>query len=83
MEWKMSIYIEQLREQAGLGGPGAALANELLVITEQHEQGLLSDDEYSFLVIDIADVRAEAEIANDEIACRFIINAAMALSQFA
>ena len=78
----MSIYIEQLREQAGLGGPGASLANELLVLTEQHEAGILSNDEYSFLVIDIADVRAEAEIANDEIACRFIINAAMALSQF-
>ena len=30
--------LEELREVAGLGGPAAALANDLLVIRDQYEQ---------------------------------------------
>jgi hypothetical protein len=72
--------IEQLRELAGLGGPAAKLANELLVIREQYEANELSLEEYQFLVQEIADVRAQQELASDEIACRYIIAAARALS---
>ncbi len=71
--------LEQLREAAGLGGPAAALANELLVIRENYEQGQLSKEEYEYLINEIADIRAQQELATDEVACRWIVAAAKAL----
>jgi hypothetical protein len=74
----MSI-LNDLREQAGLGGPAAALANELLVIHENYANGELTSEEYGFLLQEIADIRAQQELASDEIACRWIVAAAQAL----
>jgi hypothetical protein len=74
----MSI-LNELREQAGLGGPAASLANELLVIHENYAQGELTSEEYAFLIQEIADIRAQQELASDEIACRWIVAAASAL----
>lgn len=74
----MSI-LNDLREQAGIGGPAASLANELLVIHENYAQGQLSSEEYAFLLQEIADIRAQQELASDEIACRWIVAAASAL----
>ena len=74
----MSI-LNDLREQAGMGGPAASLANELLVIRENFEQGQLSKEEYDYLLSEIASVRAQQELASDEIACRWIAAAANAL----
>ena len=71
--------LEQLREVAGLGGPAASLANELLVIHENYAQGQLTSEEYGFLLQEIADIRAQQELASDEIACRWIVAAASAL----
>jgi len=71
----MSI-LNDLREQAGLGGPAASLANELLVIHENYAQGQLTSEEYAFLLQEIADIRAQQELASDEIACRWIVAAA-------
>ena len=68
--------LNELREAAGLGGPVAALANELLVIRENYETGQLSREEYEFLLSEIASVRAQQELATDEIACRWIVAAA-------
>ena len=70
------IMLNELREAAGLGGPVAALANELLVIRENYETGQLSREEYEFLLSEIASVRAQQELATDEIACRWIVAAA-------
>ena len=75
----MSI-LNELREQAGLGGPAASLANELLVIRENYEQGQLTTEEYNFLLQEIADIRAQQELASDEIACRWIVAAAQGLA---
>jgi hypothetical protein len=72
--------LEELREVAGLGGPAAVLANDLLVIREQYEQGELSVEEYQYLVNQIAEVRAGQDLANDEQAFRYIVTAANALS---
>ena len=72
--------LEQLREMAGLGGPAAVLANELLVIREQYETQQLSLEEYQYLVTQIAEVRAAQDLSNDEQACRYIIAAAQALA---
>ena len=72
--------LEQLREMAGLGGPAAVLANELLVIREQYETQQLSLEEYQYLVTQIAEVRAAQDLSNDEQACRYIIAAAQAVA---
>ena len=78
----MSI-LNDLREQAGMGGPTAALANELLVIRENFERGELSKEEYEFLLTEIASVRAQQELASDEIACRWIVAVAGVLMSLA
>ena len=74
--------IEELREVAGMGGPAAGLANELLVIRQQYENQELTLEEYQFLVDQIAEVKAAQELSSDEQACRYIIAAAKALSTF-
>lgn len=71
--------LDQLREQAGLGGVTAPLANEMMVIRENYESGHLSREEYEYLIQEIADVRAQDELASDEVACRWIVAAANAL----
>lgn len=71
--------LEQLREQAGLGGPAAALANEILVMHDNYTTGQLTKEEYDFLLQEIKDVRAQQDLANDEMACRFICQAAQIL----
>jgi hypothetical protein len=77
----MNEYLESLREQAGLGSSAAQLANELLVLTDQRATGELTDEEYQFLVTEIADIRAQQELANDEVACRYIVQMAQVLAQ--
>lgn len=72
--------LEQLRETAGMGGPAASLANEMLVIRDNYEQGAYTAEEYQFLLNEIADIRAQQELATDEIACRYIVMAAKALA---
>lgn len=81
MERKMNEYLESLREQAGLGGSAAQLANELLVLNDKRATGELTDEEYQFLVSEIAEVRAQQELADDEIACRYIVQMAQILAQ--
>jgi hypothetical protein len=77
----MNEYLESLREQAGLGGSASQLANELLVLTDKRATGELTDEEYQFLVTEIADIRAQQELANDEVACRYIVQMAQILAQ--
>lgn len=74
--------LEELREVAGLGGPAAGLANELLVLRDQYESQQLNLEEYQFLVNQIAEVRAAQELSNDEISMRYIVAAAQALALF-
>lgn len=77
MERKMmEQLLAQIREQAGLGGPTASLANELLVISEQYQAGEITREEFDFVVKDIANVKAATQLANDEVACRWVIAAA-------
>lgn len=73
------MILEQLREVAGLGGPAAQLANELLVLADKKAIGELSQEEFEYLVREIADIRAQQDLANDEIACRWIVAAAQAI----
>lgn len=80
MHGKVDNMLEQLREVAGMGGPAAVLANELLVLREQYESQELSLEEFQFLVQQIVEVRAAQELATDEQALRYIVSAATALS---
>jgi hypothetical protein len=80
MEGKIMSIMNELREQAGLGGPAASLANEILVIRENYEQGQLTEEEYLFLLKEIAEIRAQQELASDEISMRWIVAVAQGLS---
>lgn len=73
------MILEQLREVAGVGGPAAQLANELLVLADKKAIGELNQEEFEYLVREIADIRAQQDLANDEIACRWIVAAAQAI----
>jgi hypothetical protein len=74
--------LEQLREAAGMGGPAAALANQLLVIRQQYENHELTQEEYQFMIQQIAEVNAAQDLANDEQAFRFIVQSAQLLYNF-
>jgi len=74
--------LEQLREVAGLGGPAAVLANELLVLREQYESEQLNKDEYQFLVQQIWEVKAAQELSSDEQSFRYIVSVAQAMYMF-
>jgi hypothetical protein len=74
--------LEELREVAGMGGPAAGLANELLVLREQYESEQLSKDEYQFLVQQLWEVKAAQELSSDEQAFRYIVSAAQAMYMF-
>ena len=73
--------IEQLREVAGMGGPAAALANELLVLRQQYDSGELTLEEFEFLAQQVAEVKAAQDLSNDEQALRYIVSAASAISK--
>jgi hypothetical protein len=51
----------------------------MISVGEQYQAGQLSRDEFEFLIGEIAQVRAQQELATDEIAQRWIINAASAI----
>ena len=74
----MSV-LESLREAASLPGPAGILANELLVIRDNYEQGELTKEEYEFLLNEITEIKAQQQLANDELACRYIVSAAKVL----
>ena len=73
--------LEQLREVAGMGGPAAALANELLVLRQQYDSGELSLEEIEFLAQQVAEIKAAQDLSNDEQALRYIVSAASAISK--
>lgn len=73
------MILEELREQAGLGGAAAQLANDILVITEQYQNGELNREEFEYLLNEIASVRAQQELADDEITCRWVVQATQAV----
>jgi hypothetical protein len=73
--------LEQLREVAGMGGPAAALANELLVLRQQYDSGELTLEEFEFLAQQVAEVKAAQDLSNDEQALRYIVSAASAISK--
>lgn len=71
--------LNELKEKAGLGGAESKLANDLLVYHQQYEDGELTKEEYEFLVNQVAEITAAQELADDEVACRWVVAAAKGL----
>ena len=74
----MSILTE-LQEAMNDDGIKGQLASELHDITEQYNDGILSDDEYKDLVAQIGDVQNNNELASDEVASRWVVNVTTAI----
>jgi len=76
----MSI-LQHIRAEIDVASNDTAklLAEEMISVGEQYQAGQLSRDEFEFLIGEIAQVRAQQELATDEIAQRWIINAASAI----
>ena len=78
MERQMSI-LQELQEAMEDDGIKGQLATQLHDITEQYNDGILSDEEYKDLVQQIADVKNNDELAGDEITSRWVVNITSAI----
>lgn len=74
----MSILAE-LQEAMNDDGIKGQLAAELHDITEQYNDGILTDEEYKDLVQQIGDIENNNELAGDEIASRWVVNITTAI----
>ena len=55
-------------------GIKGALAQQLYDITEQYNDGILTEAEYKDLVEQIGDVQANDDLAGDEVTSRWVVN---------
>lgn len=78
MERQMSI-LQELQEAMNDDGIKGQLATQLHDITEQYNDGILTDEEYKDLVEQIADVENNDELAGDEITSRWVVNITSAI----
>jgi hypothetical protein len=78
MERQMSI-LQELQEAMEDDGIKGQLAAELHDITEQYNDGILTDEEYRDLVEQIADIENNDELAGDEITSRWVVNITSAI----
>ena len=69
----MSI-LNELKTAMSDPGIKGALAQQLYDITEQYNDGILTEVEYKDLVTQIGDVQANDELAGDEITSRWVVN---------
>lgn len=60
-------------------GPAADLAKDLIDFRMLYKSGELTQEEYQFLVQEIVDVKAQQHLAEDEVACRWIVDCATLL----
>jgi len=69
----MSV-INELKSSMSDQGVKGALAQQLYDITEQYNDGILTQAEFKDLVQQIGDVQANDELAGDEETCRWVVN---------
>lgn len=69
----MSV-LDDLRSAMKEPGIKGALAQQLHDITEQYNDGILTEVEFKDLVEQIGDVQANDELAGDEVTCRWVVN---------
>lgn len=74
----MSI-LQELQEAMNDDGIKGQLATQLHDITEQYNDGILTDEEYRDLVEQIADIENNDELAGDEITSRWVVNITSAI----
>jgi hypothetical protein len=75
----MNNIISELEQQAGLSTACGELSREILVLTNQVQTGQITKQDYQYLMEQIVQVKAANSLANDEVAVRFIYQAASAL----
>lgn len=68
----MSI-LQELKEAMDDDGIKGQLATQLHDITEQYNDGVLTEEEFKDLVAQIGDVQANEDLANDEITSRWVV----------
>jgi hypothetical protein len=68
--------LEEIREQAALGGPTAPLANELLVLADRYMEKEITRADFDAGIIDIASGKAGAQLHKDPEKCRWVVIAA-------
>ena len=71
--------LEALREASQEPTKLGTLAYEMMLITDQYNQQLMSHEEFEYLVKEIANVKAAQNLADDENASRWIVSVASAL----
>ena len=71
----MSV-LNELKSAMSEPGIKGALAQQLHDITEQYNDGILTEVEFKDLVNQIADVQANAELAQDEVTARWVVSIA-------
>ena len=69
----MSV-INELKSAMSDTGIKGALAQQLYDITEQYNDGILTEAEYKDLVEQIGDVQANDDLAGDEVTSRWVVN---------
>ena len=69
----MSV-LNELKEAMTEPGIKGALAAQLHDITEQYNDGILTDVEFKDLVAQIGDVQANDDLASDEVTSRWVVN---------
>jgi hypothetical protein len=69
----MSV-LNELRAAMVEPGIKGALAQQLHDITEQYNDGILTEAEFKDLVTQIGDVQANDELAGDEVTSRWVAN---------
>lgn len=74
----MSV-LNELKEAMLDPGIKGSLATQLHDITEQYNDGILTDAEFKDLVEQIADVQNNNELAGDEVASRWVVSITKAI----
>lgn len=69
----MSV-LNELRSAMSEPGIKGALAQQLHDITEQYNDGILTEAEFKDLVTQVGDVQANDELAGDEVTSRWVVN---------
>jgi hypothetical protein len=69
----MSV-LDDLRTAMKEPGIKGSLATQLHDITEQYNDGILTEVEFKDLVEQIGDVQANADLADDEVTSRWVVN---------
>jgi hypothetical protein len=79
VEREIMSILNELKSAMIEPGIKGSLAAQLHDITEQYNDGILTDVEYKDLVAQIGDIEANADLAADEVTARWVVNITKAI----